>query len=193
MRNVRAFTSSSARPGSRRAIGKGALDAFGREIELNDAEQVLVLSRWNRSMIFEQLSQWDEAAGEIEAALKIQSDRSDGYGDLAVLYLRAGKPDEAMDALERGLAAGFRSGQHFYSVGARFFDEERFEDSITAFDKAIEVDPKLASAERSLAASLDKLGRTDEALGHLGRYLALEPESDDAEQIAERLRAAGGN
>ena len=98
-----------------------------------------------------------------------------------------------MDALVRGMAAGFRSGQHFYSVGARFFDDERFEDSIAAFAKAIEVDPKLASAERSLAASLDKLGRNDEALSHLGRYLALEPEADDAGQIAERLRAAGGD
>ena len=61
-----------------------------------------------------------------------------------------------------------------------------------AFTHTLEVDSRLARAERSLAAALEKLGRDHEARAHLERYLELAPDAPDAASVAERIRAAGG-
>ena len=57
---------------------------------------------------------------------------------------------------------------------------------------ALEIEPTLASAERSLAAALEKLGRDDEAVEHLRRYLELAPDAWDAETVRKQLKAHEG-
>ena len=56
-----------------------------------------------------------------------------------------------------------------------------------AFRTALEIDPALARAERSLAACLEGQGRTTEAIRHLERYLELAPDASDAENVAQKI------
>jgi tetratricopeptide (TPR) repeat protein len=177
----------------------GALEAFARECELSDDAQVLALARLNRSMLLQQQRKWTEAAVELKTILAMRAEDVEtyrdlvpveAYGDLASLYLQVGETDDAAAAVEDGRKAGFRSSPHYYSLGARLYSAKRFEESVAAFEMALEIDPRLARAERSLAAALEKLDRREEAVTHLQRYLELAPDADDAEQVAERIRTA---
>ena len=167
-----------------------ALEQFALEIEANPDPAVQTLARLNRSMLLQQARRWSAAAAELEAVLTTEPDRIKVYGDLASLYLQAGDIPAAVDALERGKAAGFDSAPHVYSLGARLYNSKRYEDAVAVFGDALRVDPDMAEAERSLAAALERLGREDEARAHLRRYLELRPDAPDAAAVAERLEAA---
>ena len=82
---------------------------------------------------------------------------------------------------------------HYHSLGARYYKDEDYEAAIQVFRRALDIDPKLASAERSLAAALDQLGRRDEATAHLRRYLELAPDAPDAPRVRDRLAESSGS
>ncbi len=175
----------------------GALTAFAKEIELQTAAeeseaQILVLSRLNRSMLLVQQNRWDDAAAEMEAVLILEPERVAAYGDLASVYLEAGNLDKAAKTLQRGSDKGFKSANHYYNLGARYYRKATYPSAIEALTRALELDPLLASAERSLAASLDKLGRDAESMQHLRRYLELRPEAPDKQEVQELLEAGKG-
>jgi tetratricopeptide (TPR) repeat protein len=165
-----------------------ALKQFAREIEVNADPTVQVLAHLNRSMLLEQGRAWADAAGEFEAVLVLEPTRLEAYGDLASLYIQAGEIDAAMDALQRGKAAGFDSAPHYYSLGARLYNSGKYDDAVTVLNEALRVDPNLAMAERSLAATLEKLDRKPEAAEHLRRYLELNPGAPDSDAVKARIR-----
>jgi tetratricopeptide (TPR) repeat protein len=167
-----------------------ALAAFARELEVNQDEAVRTLAHLNRSLLFERERNWRASIQELEAVLAIQPSRTEIYGDLVSLYIRAGQITEAIDVMDRGAVAGFASSRHYYSLGARLYRDERYEDAISMLTKAVELEPDLSQAERSLAAALEKLGRNDEALDHLRRYLEINPNAPDAAAVTEKLKAA---
>jgi len=171
--------------------GPAAIEAFGRELELSKEPQVRLLSHLNRSMLFQQKRKWSEAAAELEAALELDPSRTEAWGDLATLHLDAGDLDASLKVLQTGAEAGFQSGRHYYSVGARLFKAERFAAAKTAFTEVLAIDPAHARAERSLAATLEKLGDADAALDHWARYLELAPGASDADQVTQKLNASG--
>lgn len=170
----------------------GALDAFAREVAINPDPKVQAMSHVNRSLLLEQSSDWLGAATELAAALGLDPSVPEAYGDLAMLYLKSGDLEQAAAALDSGLAAGFRSSRHLYSVGAAYFKKKAFEPASAAFRKALEVDPENADTERSLAMALDAAGQKPEALQHFRRYLELRPNATDAAQIAEKVRVLEG-
>ncbi|MCP3978051.1 MAG: tetratricopeptide repeat protein [bacterium] len=170
----------------------GAIEAFGREIAMSEEQNILVLAHLNRSMLFQQKRKWAESATELQQVLELEPTRVDVYGDLVATQLQAGKTDDAEATLTHGIEAGFTSAApHYYSLGARFYKQKRYSKAAGALTKALELDPQLAQAERSLAATLEKLGREDEARQHLKRYLELEPDSPDAAKITEKLAEVG--
>ncbi len=146
------------------------------------------MARLNRSLLLEQQQNWSGSAAELQAALELEPGRLEAYGDVASLYLRAGELDAAASSLEQGLERGFRSANHQYILGARYYEKKAYEAAIRALLQALEIDPGLAEAERSLAGALDQVGREAEALEHLRRYLELEPEARDAQRERDRIR-----
>jgi len=162
---------------------EAALEHFAREIELNDDEQVRVMARMNRSIIFEQQQKWDEAAAEMEAIIEIDPDDPRAYGDLASLYLQAGELEQASEVLARGVEAGFSSPQHYYILGSRYYREDDYEHAAEAFQHALELNPNFPDAEKSLGGTLQKLDRNQDAAQHFRRYLELVPDAPDAKEI----------
>ncbi|NIM02319.1 MAG: tetratricopeptide repeat protein, partial [Acidobacteria bacterium] len=169
----------------------GALDAFGKELEHSKEPQVRLLAHMNRSMLYQQQRQWKEAAGELEQGLELDPSQLQAWGDLVTLYLDAEDLDGAINALAKGTTAGHRSSRHYYSVGARLFKAERFEDARDAFSETLIIEPTHARAVRSLAATMEELGQEEPALELWARYLELAPGADDADQVSQKLAAAG--
>jgi len=169
-----------------------AIQAFGRTIEVTQNDSLRRMSHLNRSVLLDQSKRWPEAATEIESALRIPPADAALYGDLAALYLKAGNTTAASEALARGAEAGFRSAEHNYSLATRLYRDGQYAEAATAFGQALEVDPQMARAEKSLGACLEHLGRNDEAVAHLKRYLELAPGATDAAKVKERIRSLGG-
>jgi tetratricopeptide (TPR) repeat protein len=169
---------------------EAALEHFAREIELTSTNEIKVLAQLNRSVLFAKLGRTAEAAAALEAALALDPDRPQVYGDLATYYLELGRLDEAAATLERGFEqGGFSSAQHYYVLGTRYYQESAYDKAIGAFEQALALAEGHADAERSLGAALDQLGREDEALPHLERYLVLRPDAPEAKQVRERIAA----
>lgn len=167
---------------------EGALDAFAKELAISDDKEVLVLARLNRSLLFERRGAPVDAARELEAALEVDPSRAPIYGDLVTLYLELDRVDDAVAALSRGAeAAGFASARHWFSVGARLVQDGKDEPSISLLQRAVELDPNLAEAERTLGVALDHLGRRTEAAEHFRRYVDLAPTAGDAGAVRARI------
>ena len=150
----------------------------------------LAREHYHRGVSLMTAESWDEAAAELERLVELQPARAEVYGDLATIYLQAGRVEQAAGALDRGSQAGFLSGQHYYSLGARLYRDEDYEGARRALEQALQIDPDMARAERSLGAALQRLDRLDEAVVHLRRYLELAPDAPDADRVAEQIRAA---
>lgn len=172
---------------------EGALEAFAEEIEINEDTAVRVMARLNRMIVLEQQGDLVGAAEELEAVVELDSTQIEAYGEMARFYIQAGRLDDAATSLERGLEQGFRSAEHHYSLGAQYLGQKAFDSAILAFEQAIDIDPEMAAAERSLAWALDESGQEREALSHFQRYLELQPDAPDAERVSQRIEALQGN
>jgi tetratricopeptide (TPR) repeat protein len=181
--------------GALTALGdtSAAIEAFGREIGINEDPQIRHLAHMNRYLMYSDAESWDQAAGELEAVLEINASDSQIYGDLATLYLQADRLEDCSRTLARGLESGFQSAQHYYSLGARHYNDGQYETAAKAFFIALEIQPAMARAERSLAQALGKLERTEEMTRHLKRYLELAPDAPDAEEVVKKIEAAAGS
>ena len=65
-----------------------------------------------------------------------------------------------------------------YLAGLKLFGENRHEEAIVEYRKALELSPDWTDALHALATAQSKLGRQDEAIATIERIIELEP--DDA-------------
>jgi len=165
-----------------------ALAAFAREIELNEDPEIRYLAHLNRSILLKRGKRWADAAASLEKALLLKPDQPDAYAELSTLYLEAGDPSQATEALARGAEVGLRSARLYFNVGARLYNDRQYEEAEEAFRSALEIDGEMAEAEKSLAATLSKLDRSPEAREHLARYLELSGDKGLAESLDRSLR-----
>lgn len=61
-------------------------------------------------------------------------------------------------------AFGQLNATEWFDIGITLFNEDRFNDSVQAYDKAIEINPQFAEAFNNKGIDLGLLGRYDEAL-----------------------------
>ncbi len=82
---------------------------------------------------------------------------------MAQAYLQSGRTKEALDELDKAIAAepGNAGLRNFY--GQVCFMTGRNDASEAAYRKALELDPELADAHNNLGALYDRMGRKDEA------------------------------
>ena len=164
-----------------------ALLAFQAEIENNDDLEIIVLSLLNRAFLLQNLKRWEEAAAELIQVTDRDPARIEVFGDAASLYIQASQPDKAETVLAAGLEKGFRSPQHFYSLGASFYKKRLYDKAASAYRQCLEIKPSFANAERGLGLALEKAGKEDEAVAHFRKYLELKPKARDRDQILEAI------
>jgi tetratricopeptide (TPR) repeat protein len=122
---------------------------------------------------------------------------------LADNLIRAGRTQEAREAIERGavldpqafqsLRARLLQGngaesqvnrseqyQYFLNVGLQYYGDKEFEKAIEAFRKAIEAGPNEALGYNDLGAALNALERWDEAIPLFEKALTIDPKLEIA-------------
>jgi Flp pilus assembly protein TadD len=103
-------------------------------------------------------------------------------------HLREGMAAQATVSLEKAKKREPDKASIRESLGIAYFRMQRYTEAEAEFRAMLELSPADDYAHYGLARALEKLGRTNEARGHLKLAKSLRPGS---EHYAERLRALG--
>jgi tetratricopeptide (TPR) repeat protein len=107
---------------------------------------------------------------------KIEQDpTSKLFVPLAEEYKKAGKLDEAIEVLTKGLEKqpGYLSAR--VSLGKIYIESGKLQEAVTAFEKVIAVIPDNLYAHKKLAEIYKDLGKRDEAIGEFKTVLRINP------------------
>jgi tetratricopeptide (TPR) repeat protein len=127
-------------------------------------------------------------------ALALAPDRAAAYGQLAQLYVRQERWSDLDDILTRAEAAVPDNLNPFFQAGRAVFQQSKdFARAERYFRQYLDREPELnapshAQAYWRLAQTLEKLGRTAEAVESLQAALKLDPNLNGAKQDLKRLR-----
>lgn len=138
-------------------------------------------------MAYGAAGQWDEASRHFEAALENQPHSPEILFNLGTAYLYAGRFENALSCLSEvsrdrpdNPEVTDRLAQTHYSWGQTLARENKLDDALPHFEKAVGLRPNEPQAHNALAYACVGLGRTDDAINAFRRVVALAPKHVDA-------------
>ena len=129
----------------------------------------------------------DPAVVEYRKVVALKPDLFEGHFDLALVLVKKGEPDSALEAYGRAASLKPEDVETQYNMGAIYFQKKEFEAARPHLEKAVAIDSTHAQAAKVLGFALLQSEKKDlvGAEKMLRRYLALEPQARDAEQIRD--------
>jgi TolB-like protein/class 3 adenylate cyclase/Flp pilus assembly protein TadD len=111
-----------------------------------------------------QAQRHDEAIGEAKLAIASDPNDAGGYAALAGALSFAGRPAEALDAIERAMRLNpHYPSSYLYQRGLAQFGANRVSDAAATLEQAIAANPDDYWSQRLLIAVYGQLGRKDDA------------------------------
>jgi tetratricopeptide (TPR) repeat protein len=101
------------------------------------------------------------------------------FGQAVALHLE-GKTEEALARIERALEAGESQPEVYAAAGYLRYENKQFEEAAAAYRKLVEMAPENATGWFNLAATLQALGKWDEAAAMFEKTLAADPNRFEA-------------
>lgn len=93
----------------------------------------------------------------------------------ALTAARESRHEEALELVNRAIAAAPKNAQARYVRGLLCENSDRHEEAVTDFSRAIELDPRAADAYDHRGSERLKLGKVDAAIADFDRAIDLEP------------------
>ncbi|WGH79568.1 tetratricopeptide repeat protein [Jannaschia ovalis] len=166
-----------------------AADAYDRALALVDE----VTARdwflfYARGIAREREDRWEEAEGDFRRALELNPDQPQvlnylGYG----LVEKRVKLDEALDMIERAVAARPDDGYITDSLGWVLYRLGRYDEAVEPMERAVQLRPMDPIINDHLGDVLWMVDRKREARFQWRRALSLDPEEAEAERIRRKL------
>lgn len=151
-------------------------------------------SRWfllyARGICHERLDQWEQAEADFRASLALEPDRPQVLNYLGYsLVEKRSKLDEALNMIERAVAARPDSGYIVDSLGWVLYRLGRFDEAVAHMERAVELMPVDPVVNDHLGDVYWAVGRAREAEFQWKRALSfIDPEDTDGEADPERIR-----
>ena len=143
---------------------------------------------YTRGITHERMDRWDLAESDFRMALKLQPDQPQVLNYLGYSFVeQQTNLDEALDMIERAVAARPNDGYITDSLGWVLYRLNRFADAVEHMERAAElmaVDPIIND---HLGDVYWAVGRRREAEFQWTRALSFEPEDVDADRIRRKL------
>jgi tetratricopeptide (TPR) repeat protein len=168
-----------------------AVETYNTAIELIDSG---VGGNWflhyARGISHERLKQWDQAEADFRRALELNPDQPQVLNYLGYsLVERQEKLDEALDMIERAVAARPDSGYIVDSLGWVLFRLGRYNEAVEHMEHAVELMPVDPVVNDHLGDVYWAVGRAREAEFQWKRALSfIDPEDTDGEADPDRIR-----
>lgn len=108
-----------------------------------------------------------EAIAHYQKAVQLNTSYADAYNNLGVAFLRSGQVDQAIADYKKAVAINPGSAEMQYNLGNALAHQGNWADAIACYQAAVSTERdsvKAAKIRNNLAAALEKLGKSDEAL-----------------------------
>jgi Flp pilus assembly protein TadD len=126
-----------------------------------------------------------------ERVIQSEPDSVALHDDAAVLYLKLGRPNEAVAHFARSAALTPASAAAHFNLGTALGVSGRFDDAIGQFREALRLRPDYAQAHNNLSGMLMQRGEIAEAVRHVAEALRLDPSNREAQNnAAQAVRLA---
>jgi adenylate cyclase len=123
--------------------------------------------------------QCEQAIAEEERAIALGVSFTSAYGSMGTILNFAGRPAEAIDAIEKALRLEPRNpfflSNYLTTLGGAYRLLGRNQEAITALKKALALNPNQLGAHLSLASIYSELGQETEAQAEVAEVLRISP------------------
>nr|WP_232897281.1 tetratricopeptide repeat protein [Pontibaca salina] len=168
-----------------------AISAYDHAIDHSEANSsVLWFLHYARGISHERLGQWDSAEVDFRRALELNPDQPQVLNYLGYsLVEQQAHLDEALDMIERAVAAEPDSGYIVDSLGWALFRLRRYDEAVGHMETAVQLMPVDPVVNDHLGDVYWAVGRIREAEFQWKRALSfVDPEEKDAEADPDRIR-----
>jgi len=117
----------------------------------------------------------DKALASYEKAVAINPDYTTLYAPIGLGYMETGEIAKAESYLQKSDAAGVDNVDARFLRGLVMFKQNKNEESMTAFNRVLELDGRFADAQYYRGQVLDRMGKPDEAIASYRKTLELAP------------------
>lgn len=132
----------------------------------------------NIGSMYLKLGQMETARQWYEKALVLNPHLGGIYWNLAKIYQDQGNQEDAINYYLKTAEYDPKIGgaEFYFNLGNNLFNRHRFQDSITCYEKALQVNPNWAEVYGNLGTSKNSLGLSQEAITYYKKALELKPE-----------------
>jgi tetratricopeptide (TPR) repeat protein len=166
-----------------------ATPAYDRAIELTpEPEQQDWPLFFSRGITLERTDRWPEAEADFRTALDLEPGQPQvlNYLGYSLVEMQI-KLDEALDMIERAVAARPDDGYITDSLGWVLYRLGRYDEAIVHMERAVELEPVDPIINDHLGDVLWAVGRKIEARFQWHRAMSFDPEPEEAERIRRKL------
>lgn len=147
---------------------------------------------YNEGTLLAEAGDYPKAQEKFAASLRADPRFADAGYNLGVVLLASDDPKRAAAVLEQVLLLTPDDELSVFALGKAYFDDGRFDDALSRFDQAIEMEPGLEEARFARAVTLLKLGERDDGIYALDQYLRLFPDGVWAASARAELAKLAG-
>ena len=169
---------------------RAAAEAYGKALALlpDDAKEAQAQLHFLRGSAFELAGLWQDAEGELRAAVDLDGDNALYLNYLGYSLLdRAANPGEARELIARAYKAQPENGAIIDSMGWAEYRGGNYREAMRLLEMARAAEPADPTVADHLGDALWRAGRRIEARHAWNSATALEPEADLAAKLARKL------
>jgi len=122
--------------------------------------------------------QHEQSIAEYEVSVDLNPNYADGFVGLGSVLSFAGRPDEAVELVKRGVLLNpMHPAYYQWNLGHAYYLTRRYEEAIEAFKRALNRNPNFHPAHVYLALIYNELGREEEAGVEWAEFVSRNPQT----------------
>ena len=146
-----------------------------------------------RGVCYERLGRWPESEADLKGALKLAPDEPELLNYLGYSWIDRGEHlKDALEMVERAVAADPRSGAMVDSLGWAYYRLGDYKKAVEELEEAVELEAGDPEINNHLGDAYWKVGRRDEAMFQWRRVLTLQPDAKIKADAETKLASGAG-
>jgi len=145
---------------------------------------------YNLGFVYSQKKDWPAAEAAYLKAIEIRPAYGEAYTALARVYRESGQAAKATEILAKAAAENTTDPKVQFGVAVDLLNSGKGEEAVAAFQKVLEIDPNFADAYFHLGTLAVGQNKIPEAIGHLEKFLSMNPTNTQNVATAQGLLQA---